>query len=141
MKVRFASQVFSATVAAGMRTCIKCNTLPIAADTTVNFIDNMDKLFDILNSKPKADGKEFNLPFKNNPKQKNHLIIMLNIFKNMRVIETKSVNGITTNVDVKQRIKLINGWQITIKSLLQLWDDIQKPQYFLCTNRLNQDCL
>ncbi|KAF0757291.1 THAP-type domain-containing protein [Aphis craccivora] len=120
MKVQFALQVFSATVAAGMRTCIKCNTLPIAAETTVNFIYNMDKIFDILNSKPKAGGKEFNLPFKN---------------------KTKTVNGITTNVDVTQRMKFINGWKITIKSLLQLWDDIQKPQYFLCTYRLNQDCL
>ncbi|KAE9536948.1 hypothetical protein AGLY_006755 [Aphis glycines] len=106
--------MFSATVAAGMRTCIKCNTLSIAAETTVNFIDNMDKLFDLLNSKPKADDKEFNLPFKNGPTQKNHLIIMLNIFKNMRVIETKTVNGITTKVDVTQRMKFINGWQITI---------------------------
>lgn len=101
--------------------------MPIAAETTVNSIENMDKLFDILNSKPKADGKGFNLPFKNSSKQKNHVIMMLNIFKNMLVIETKTVNVITTNVDVTQRMKFINGWQITIKSLLQLWDDIQKP--------------
>jgi len=109
MKVQYASQVFSATVAAGMRTYIKCNSLPIAAETTANFIDNMDKLFDILNSKPKADGKEFNLPFKNSTKQRNHLIMMLNIFKNMRVIGSKNVNGIFTNVDVTQRMKFING--------------------------------
>lgn len=142
MKVRYASQVLSATVAAGMRSCIKCNTLPIAAETTAHFIENMDKLFDILNSKPKSEGgKEFNLPFKNSIKQKNHLIMMLNVFKNMRIIESKIINGITTNIDVTQRMKFINGWQITIKSLLQLWDDIEKPQYFLCTYRLNQDCL
>lgn len=142
MKVRYAAQVFSATVAAGMRTCIKCDTLPIAAETTANFIENMDKLFDILNSKPKSNGKEFNLPFKNSTKQKNHLVMMLNVFKNIRVIETKTVNGKTTNTDVTKRMKFIRGWQITINSLLQLWDDISTPaQYFLWTYYLNQDCL
>lgn len=70
MKVRFASQLFSATVAAGMRSYIKFNTLPIVAETTFNFIENTDKLFYELNSKSKADGKEFNLPFKNSSKQK-----------------------------------------------------------------------
>jgi len=74
-------------------------------------------------------------------KQKNHLIMMLNVFRNMRVIETKIINGITTNTDVTQRMKFINGWKITIKLLLQLWDDIEKHQYVLYTYRLNQNCL
>ncbi|CAI6357309.1 unnamed protein product [Macrosiphum euphorbiae] len=126
-----------------MRNCIKCDTLPIAAETTANFIENMDKLFDILNSKPKAVGKEFNLPFKNSTKQKNNLVMMLNVFKNIRVIETKTVNGITTSVDVTKRMKFIHGWQIIINSLLKLFDDIKIPaQYFLWTYYyLNQDCL
>lgn len=67
--------------------------------------------------------------------------MMLNVFRNMRVIETKIINGITTNTDVTQRMKFINGWKITIKLLLQLWDDIEKHQYVLYTYRLNQNCL
>jgi len=51
MKVRYASQVFSATVAAAMRSCVHGSTLPVTADTTIKFIDQMNKLFDLLNSK------------------------------------------------------------------------------------------
>jgi len=64
MKVSYASQVFSATVAAGMRSCVEYGKLPRAAETTVNFIEYMDKLFDILNSRTKAASNELNLPFK-----------------------------------------------------------------------------
>ena len=37
----------------------------------------------------------------------------------------------------------INGWRISIKSLLLLWSDLRSSQTFeyLLTNRLNQDCL
>jgi len=58
MKVRYASQTFSATVAAGMRTCIESGVLSSTAETTIMFIDYMDKLFDILNSKPKEGSKD-----------------------------------------------------------------------------------
>lgn len=66
---------------------------------------------------------------------------MLDIFNNMRVINTKIVNENITYIDVSQRLKFINGWKITINALLQLWDEIQTPGYTLCTYRLNQDCL
>jgi len=141
MKVSYASQVFSATVAAAMRCCIQNGVLPRAAETTVNFIEYMDKLFDILNSKTKAASKELNLPFKNTTNQRDHLIMMLDIFSNMRVFDTKIDNGNITYIDVSKRLKFINGWKITINSLLLLWDEIQTPGYTLCTYRLNQDCL
>jgi len=141
MKVSYASQVFSATVAAGMRSCVEYGTLPRAAETTVNFIEYMDKLFDILNSKTKAASKKLNLPFKNTTDQRDHLIMMLDIFNNMRVLGTKIVDGNITYIDVSKRMKFISGWKITINSLLQLWDDIQTPGYTLCTYRVNQDDL
>lgn len=141
MKVCYAAQVFSATVAAGMRNCIINGTLPPAANTTINFIDDMDKLFDLLNSKPKVGSKDFNRPFKNTQKQRDHLLKMLKFFKNIRVMETKIIDGKTELIDVTQRMKFLNGWQITINSLLQLWEDVQTPLYALCTYRLCQDCL
>ncbi|KAF0746202.1 THAP-type domain-containing protein [Aphis craccivora] len=64
MKVSYAFQFFSATVAASMRSCVEYGKLPHAAETTVNFIEYMDKLFDILNSRTKAASKELNLPLK-----------------------------------------------------------------------------
>jgi len=63
---------------------------------------------------------------------------MLDIFNNMHVLDTKIVDGNITYKDVSQRMKLINGWKITINSLLQLSDEIQTPGYALCMYRLNQ---
>jgi len=59
----------------------------------------------------------------------------------MQVVETKIIDGKTELIDVTQHMPFLNGWQITINSLLQLWKDVQTPQYALCTYRLCQDCL
>lgn len=75
-----------------MRCCIENGILFLAAETTVNFIEDMDKFFDILNSRTTVASKDFNRPFENTSKQRNHLIKMLNIFINMRVLERKIVN-------------------------------------------------
>lgn len=109
IKVCYAAQVFSATVAAGMRNRIINDTLSSTANTTVNFIDDMDKLYDQLNSKPKAGSKDFNRPLKNIHKQREHLLKMFNIFKNMLVMVTKIINRKTVLIDVTQRIKFLNG--------------------------------
>lgn len=52
--------------------------------------------------------KEFNFTLENSSKQQNHLIMILNIYKNMCIIDTKIVNGITINIDVTERMKFIN---------------------------------
>lgn len=101
----------------------------------------MDKLFDLLNSKPITGSKDFNHPFKNTHEQREHLLKMLNIFKNMQVVETKIIDGKTELTDVTQHMEFLNGWKITINSLLQLWEDVQTPQYGLSTYRLCQVCL
>ncbi|KAF0695056.1 Transposable element P transposase, partial [Aphis craccivora] len=59
----------------------------------------------------------------------------------MTVFEKKTVDGEVINIDVTNSIKFLNGWQITINALSQLCNDIQKPQFVLCTYKLNQDCL
>jgi len=77
MKVKFASQVFSHTVVAGMTTLVSCNNLPHSAFDTIDFIDSMDKLFDIFNSHPSSTevsnhegSKCYSLPFSNSSYQK-----------------------------------------------------------------------
>ncbi|KAK9710421.1 hypothetical protein QE152_g26003 [Popillia japonica] len=50
MKVKFASQVFSHTVAAALYTYVSLGALPASAIGTALFVEKMDKLFDILNS-------------------------------------------------------------------------------------------
>jgi len=61
----------------------------------------------------------------------------------MGVLETEIVNGELVSNNVTRRVEFLEGWQITINSLLQLLDEIDsKPlKYSLCTYRLNQDCL
>lgn len=43
----------------------------------------------------------------------------------------------------KQRPACLDGWEMAVKCLLQLWDTLQTEHNFQCllTNRLNQDCL
>ena len=94
-----------------MHSCFEYGTLPHAAETPINFIQYM-------NSKTKAASKELNLPFKNNTNQRDLLIMMLSIFNNMRVLITKIVDRNITYKDVSQHMKFINGWKITINSLL-----------------------
>lgn len=143
MKVKYASQIFSNTVASGMQCCVQGGSLHLIAETTIKFIKYMDKLFDLLNSRKKSGSKDFNRPFKNTANQKEHLLHMLDAFKNMRVVDTKIVNGQIIINDVTKKIKFLNGWTVTIiSSLLKLWDDMAKtPNFVLCTYRLNQDCL
>jgi len=69
---------------------------------------------------------------------------MLEEFTNMKIIQKKIVNGKSVEVDVTSRVKFLNGWKITISTVLQLWYDITKrigKPYILYTGRLNQDCL
>lgn len=120
MKVSYASQVFNATVATGMRCCGEYGKLLRAAETTVNFIENMDKLFDILNFKTKEASKELIVPYKNTTNQRDNLTMMLDIINNMLVINIKIIDGNITYIDISQSIQFINRWKITVNSLMQL---------------------
>jgi len=114
MKVKYACHIFSNTVAASMKCCVQGGTLSLSANTTISFIEHMDKLFDLLNSKNKFGSKDFNRPFKNTPYQREHLLYMLDVFKNMKVLDPKIVNGQIIINDVTKRMHFLDGWTITI---------------------------
>jgi len=63
MKVRLAAQVFSE--AAGMSAALNQGILPTSSKSTINFTNNMDRLFDIFNSSDTPNSKIFNGSFKN----------------------------------------------------------------------------
>jgi hypothetical protein len=74
MRVKYAAHVFSHTVVTGMTTLVACDKLNCSAFDTIEFIDSMDKLFDIFNSRPNSSkisndktnrSKQFCLPFTN----------------------------------------------------------------------------
>lgn len=51
MRVKYACQVMSHTVAVGFETLISLETLNTTAQGTVDFINSMDKLFNLFNSR------------------------------------------------------------------------------------------
>lgn len=103
MRVYLAAQIFSNTVASGMSTTLKSGILPPIAQFTIDFISDMDKLFDIFNSFKAPNLKEFNRPFKNTESQINHLNKMAEIFRNMKVINKFNGSNVTN------RMNFING--------------------------------
>ncbi|CAI6366619.1 unnamed protein product [Macrosiphum euphorbiae] len=138
MKVRLATQVFSHSVAAGMSTALNIGILPNNSIPTINFINDMDKLFDIFNSSDTPNSKIFNDPFNNNSHQLDHLNKMTEMFKNMKVVSKLSAT------DMTQRVNFLNGWLVSISGLKMLWNSLnvnQNKDYTLCTGRINQDCL
>lgn len=141
MKVFLAAQVLSQSVAAGMEMYLVSNKLDPSSKATIDFIENMDKLFDIFNSSKKPTSKNFNRPFKQTKEQVDHLKYMQHFFTNLIII-TKS-----NQTNVTNRMKFINGWLVSIAGLLLLWKDLnsrtinRQENYVLYTARLNQDCL
>lgn len=138
MRVNLAAQVLSYSVATSLETLISVGILPQDAMATSKFIRNLDTLFDILNSASLSAPKLLNRAFFGTDKQVSHLNTMFELFRNMQVIEQKR-DG--TKVDVTSKIKFLKGWQITINSLLGMFNDIKINTKFICTRNLNQDSL
>jgi hypothetical protein len=133
MKVKYAVQIFSNHVAAGMCTQMSSGFLPTEAVGTIDVIDHFDKLFDILNSSSVINPKEYGKVFTGSDKQIQFLEEMLCFLKCIKVINE---NGSYVNV------KCFKCWQITIKSIIQLWKILKSYDFpYLRTRRLNQDCI
>lgn len=105
MKVKYAVQVLSNRVAAGMCTQISSGFLPTEAVGTIDFIDHFNKLFDILNSSSLNNPKEYGKIFNGSEKQIQFLDEMLSLLKTIKVINNKGVNV---------KVKCFECWQITI---------------------------
>lgn len=138
MRVYLATQVFSNTVAAGMSSLLISKILPPSAQFTIDFISDMDKLFDIFNSSKIPNRKQYNRPFKHTELQISHLNKMKDTFRTLKVMN-KFKGSDQTN-----RMNFINGWLISISGLQFLWtllNPTKSQKFVLYTNRLNQDCL
>ena len=139
MKVRYASQIFSHSVAAALYTHVSLKSLPPEAASTADFLLVMDKLFDCLNSSSFSTSKPLKKPIEAKTRHVEYLESMLCMFNNLVYLERRN----EVEVDVTNRIKCISGWVITIEAFLQLWQTLQctRNQKFLLTRRFNQDCL
>ena len=131
MKVKLATQVLSHTVQAAIFTSICSGLLPLEARHTAEFIGNMDRLFDSFNSDSLRSPKLFKRPLKVDSVHFDFLREMYELFNNISI------------PDLKKPPPCLAGWQLTIKSLLLLWNDLKDLPCvkYLLTRRLSQDCL
>lgn len=136
MRVKYATQVLSATVAAGMETYVSLGyQLDETARGTVEVISRFDKLFDIVNSSKVFTSKPFNKAFKGQEEYLAFLDDTRNFLAQVKIVSKE-------NRTKTSYVKCINGWQVTISALLHLWDFLKNEGFtFLLTRRLNQDSL
>nr|CAI5838074.1 unnamed protein product [Callosobruchus analis] len=137
MKVKYATQVFSNSVAVGMNLYIRFGVLPPEAKATEEFIRKVNYLFDILNSSKLESLTVYQQPYRGDDEQREYLLDCYEMFKNLQVLDWKGD-------DVTKTIKCVKGWQVTINGMINLWD-VLKTNYeelqFLYTRNVNQDCL
>lgn len=136
MRVLYAAQILSHSVASTIKTLIDTKQLNTeTAFYTAEFISKINEIFDALNSRYLGDCKRNRRPlsvFDNNAE--NILKEGLNLFATIKVYEKEKL---------RKNLYCVEGFQISIKSILMLWDDL-KTNYdvkYLMTSFLNQDPL
>ncbi|KAL0120528.1 hypothetical protein PUN28_008330 [Cardiocondyla obscurior] len=132
---KYAIQVFSSSIAAGLSTHIASGELPMETVGTMEFIHHFDQLFDILNSSTsKSNTKNFGQAFTGNLQEMNFLQQTLDFFKSIKIVDR---NGVCV-----KSIKCFDRWQMTINAIIQLWNVLKEHQVlFLCTKKLNHEAI
>lgn len=131
MKVKFAAQIFSHTVAAGVYTHASLGFLPNVAVYTGELIQNVDKLFDSFNSSAVHHYKESRKAFAASSSHSTFLVEMKNYLSSWKFLTPPRV-----------QIYCVKGWISNISALQHLWQDLHAYGFqFLLTRRLNQDPL
>lgn len=131
MKVKRAAQVMSATVSLALLVLMSLNAIPATAKSTAEFLDRMDKLFDCLNSSViKKKGQK--LRYAISETSEHHQFLQ----ESLQWIPYWKFKG-------RRQPHTIEGWQVTIKGVLLLWEDLRANFCFrhLMTRRLQQDPL
>ncbi|KAH8018408.1 hypothetical protein HPB51_005821 [Rhipicephalus microplus] len=126
-------QVFSESVSVALLTLMATEELPIDAKATAEFIERMDKLSDSLNNSAmkKQDDK---LRYAMSHGSEHHTFLEQCI---------TWIAGWHFGGPQDKQPHIIKGWQITIKALLLLWQDLQTEFGFsnLLTRHLQEDPL
>ena len=133
MKVSYAVQVLSKSVAAGINTYVSLKALPADASDTAKFLETMDNLIDCFNSRSQYASKT--KPHKNALSPTSvHLTFLHNA---LEWINTWKVIG------ARSSPPCIHGLKLSISAIIHLWTNLNTHHgfKFLMTSRLNQDCL
>uniref|UniRef100_A0A1Y1L874 Transposable element P transposase n=1 Tax=Photinus pyralis TaxID=7054 RepID=A0A1Y1L874_PHOPY len=135
MRVKFAVQIFPHTVAAAIKSAQEIGQLRSTTSfATATFIENINNIFDALNSRVLRDANPYKRPLSiYNSKTEDVLEAGLVLFENIEVYE---------NNRQRKNIYCLKGFQCTIKAILLLWNKLKKEQVkYLLTNFTNQDPL
>ncbi|KAM7301884.1 uncharacterized protein ISCGN_017401 [Ixodes scapularis] len=101
---------------------------------TAEFIEQMDELFDMLNSRSLSHAKVFARAI---TATSTHVAALETKQDFIRSWELLTVDGRHASSRPCKR-----GWLVTIAAVLQMWEQLRvEGLSFLMTNRLNQDCL
>ena len=137
MKVKIAAAQLSSSIASEISTYVAHGILPAEAIFTAEFVKLIDTLFDSLNVstiKPDNIYKEFRCSVS---KHTSHLQFWKKMLENIskwRLIDKEK------NVDVTNQYQFIKGWQITIRSMIYFWTNLQKTGFtHLQPRNFNQD--
>ena len=130
MRVKYATQVLSHTVASGISTLSVLGQLPSAASETAKFIDKFDQLFNAFNSVSLSSPQQYRHAITATSK---HVDFLQNALSFVRLI---------SKPDGKS-LPCLEGWQMSINALMQLWHELHAIHgyKFMLTSRLNQDCI
>lgn len=137
MKVKYATQVLSHTVASTLLTYVSLGALPTVAAGTAELLSNFDNIFDSLNSSSLSSEKLYKQAISKDSPHLEFLEHMLKFVISIKVVDP------STQEDVTNKLRCLKGLQMTINGVLALWNDLQEnhARQFLMTRRLNQDPL
>ena len=135
MKVKYATQVFSHTVAAGICTYSSVGSLTPSALGTAELLSRFDSLFDCVNSSTLQSPKKLRSAIS---EKSSHIAFLEKSIKQIKDI--KVLNG---NKDVTTQIKSMKGWLVTLNAIISIWNKLKTLHnfQFLFTRRLNTDPL
>ena len=137
MKVKYATQVLSQTVASTLLTYIALNAISPTATGTAELISKFDNLFDCLNSSSISSPKVYKKPIREGSIHFQYIAEMLEFITSIKVIDKK------TNADVTSQLRCLKGFKMTLNGVLILWHQLHSGWHleYLLTRRLNQDPL
>lgn len=132
MKVKYASQVLSNSVAAGICLLTSINAFPGEAAHTADFLSKCDMLFDSFNSCSLYSRKKMCCAVKKDSPHLEFWEEMLLFVKTWTFVDK---NGKIISTHCKK------GWQVTLRSAIDMSRHLLKQHDFLLMKRFNQDAL
>ena len=133
MKVKYATQILSHTVAASICMYVSVGGLPSSAMGTAECILKFDSLFDSVNVSTINSPKSLKCALTQESPHLRFFEEALSFLKSLKIYQRDE--------EVTGRIKCLNGWLVTINAIRLIWDHLHQNHgfKFLLTRRLNTD--